>query len=47
MTLQKKKKEKVYIYSQEYRRGHRNSERQLLWAQLLLFLSNIYSSRVV
>ena len=26
-------KKKVYIYSQEYRRGHRNSERQLLRAQ--------------
>ena len=26
-------KKKVYIYSQEYRRGHRHSERQLLRAQ--------------
>ena len=23
----------MYIYSQEYSQGHRNSERQLLWAQ--------------
>ena len=33
MTLQKKK---MYIYSQEYRRGHSNSERQLTTTVVLI-----------